>query len=42
MADAIEEVLPGRPELRASLMKYFEWGTKIAQDVSQDPAGTDA
>jgi hemoglobin len=41
MAAAIDEVLPGRPELAASLMSYFEWGTAIAQDVSQDPVGTD-
>ena len=41
MADAISEVLPGRPELAAALMGYFDWGTAIAQDVSQDPVGTD-
>jgi hemoglobin len=41
MAAAIDEVLPGRPGLAASLMSYFEWGTAIAQDVSQDPVGTD-
>ncbi|HEY6786720.1 MAG TPA: group II truncated hemoglobin, partial [Trebonia sp.] len=41
MAAAISEVLPGRPELAAALMGYFEWGTAIAQEVSQDPAGTD-
>lgn len=41
MAAAIDETLPGRPELRASLMAYFEWGTAIAQDVSAAPVGTD-
>ena len=41
MADAIGEVLPGRPELAAVLMDYFDWGTSIAQDVSRDPIGTD-
>jgi hemoglobin len=41
MAEAIDETLPGRPELRASLMGYFEWGTAIAQEVSQNPVGTD-
>ena len=41
MADAISEVLPGRPELATALMGYFEWGTAIARDVSQDPVGTD-
>lgn len=41
MADAISEVFPGRPELAAALMSYFEWGTAIAQDVSHEPVGTD-
>ncbi|KPM55977.1 globin [Frankia sp. R43] len=41
MADAISEVLPARPELATTLMEYFEWGTAIAQEVSQDPVGTD-
>lgn len=41
MATAIDEVFPGRPELAASLMSYFDWGTTIAKEVSQEPAGTD-
>ena len=41
MAEAIDETLPGRPELHAALMAYFDWGTAIAQDVSQSPAGTE-
>ncbi len=41
MAEVIDEVLPGRPELAAALMSYFEWGTAIAQDVSQEPVGSD-
>jgi hemoglobin len=41
MTAAIDEVYPGRPELAATLMSYFDWGTAIAQDVSQDPVGTD-
>jgi hemoglobin len=41
MGDAIEEVLPGRTALRRSLMDYFEWGTAIAQSVSQEPVGTE-
>lgn len=41
MAEALEEVLPGREALHQSLMDYFEWGTAIAQSVSQDPVGTD-
>lgn len=30
-----------QPELAARLMDYFTWGSAIAQDVSQDPVGTD-
>jgi len=41
MGAAIDDVLPGRDDLRASLMAYFEWGTAIAQEVSQEPPGTD-
>jgi hemoglobin len=41
MAEAIEEVYPGRPELAATLHAYFDWGSRIAQDVSQDPVGAD-
>jgi hemoglobin len=41
MAHAISEVFPGRPELAATLMEYFDWGTAIAQAVSRDPVGTD-
>jgi hemoglobin len=41
MAEAVEEALPGRPELAAALMGYFEWGTAIAQDVSQQALGAD-
>jgi hemoglobin len=41
MAQAIDEVLPGRPQLRDTLMAYFDWGTAIAQDVSRNPVGTD-
>jgi hemoglobin len=41
MADTISDVLPGRPELAAAFMDYFEWGTAIAQAVSEDPVGTD-
>jgi hemoglobin len=41
MAEAIDEVLPGRAALRQTLMDYFEWGTSIAQSISQDPVGTD-
>lgn len=41
MSEAIDEVLPGRAELHETLMGYFDWGTAIAQDVSQSPVGTD-
>jgi len=41
MAEAIDDVFPGRPELAGVLMGYFEWGAAIAQDVSHDPVGTD-
>jgi hemoglobin len=41
MGASIDDVLPGRPELRATLMAYFEWGTAIAQKISQASPGTD-
>jgi hemoglobin len=41
MSDAIESVLPGRPDLATPMMDYFRWGTAIAQDLSHTPAGTD-
>lgn len=41
MAEAVDDVLPGRAALKAALMDYFGWGTAIAQSVSQDPVGTD-
>jgi hemoglobin len=41
MGEAIGEVLPGQPKVHDALMAYFGWGTAIAQQVSQDPVGTD-
>ncbi len=41
MEEAIDEVLPGQPKVHDALMAYFSWGTAIAQQVSQDPVGTD-
>lgn len=41
MQAAIEEVLSDRPDLHKTLMAYFDWGTAIAKDVSQEPSGTD-
>ncbi|HEX5404528.1 MAG TPA: group II truncated hemoglobin [Pseudonocardiaceae bacterium] len=41
VSDAIDATMPGRPDLAATLMDYFRWGTAIAQDLSQSPVGTD-
>jgi hemoglobin len=41
MGAAIDDTLPGQADLRATLMAYFDWGTAIAQEVSQAPPGTD-
>ncbi|MFD7074538.1 group II truncated hemoglobin [Nocardioides sp. NPDC059952] len=41
MQAAIEEVLADQPDLHKTLMAYFDWGTAIAKDVSQEPPGTD-
>ena len=41
MREALHEVLPGRPEVHDALMAYFEWGTAIAQQVSQEPVGAE-
>jgi hemoglobin len=41
MASSIDSVLPDRPELATTLMEYFRWGTRIAQDVSESPSGAD-
>jgi hemoglobin len=41
MSTAVDDTFPDAPELHAPLMSYFEWGTAIAQEVSQDPAGAD-
>lgn len=40
MGAAIDDVLPGT-QLRPTLMAYFDWGTAIAQDVSQQSPGAD-
>nr|WP_232425196.1 group II truncated hemoglobin [Pseudofrankia inefficax] len=37
MAHAISEILPGQPELAATLMAYFEWGTAIAPGHLTEP-----
>ncbi|GAA4847493.1 group II truncated hemoglobin [Kitasatospora terrestris] len=41
MGDAVRAELPADERLRTRVMEYFDWGTKIALQVSADPAGTD-
>ncbi|MFG2820212.1 group II truncated hemoglobin [Kitasatospora sp. NPDC048365] len=41
MGDAVRAELPADERLRARVMEYFDWGTKIALQVSADPAGTE-
>ncbi|MEU9047489.1 MULTISPECIES: group II truncated hemoglobin [unclassified Kitasatospora] len=41
MAEAVRQELPADELLRRRVLEYFDWGTKIAEDVSASPAGTD-
>ncbi|WP_030246544.1 group II truncated hemoglobin [Streptomyces sp. NRRL S-350] len=41
MAEAVRQELPEDEQLRRRVLEYFDWGTKIAEDVSRSPAGTD-
>ena len=41
MAAAVEKELPADEALRAQVLAYFDWGTRIARDVSGQPVGTD-
>ncbi|MEU9077412.1 group II truncated hemoglobin [Kitasatospora sp. NPDC048538] len=41
MADAVRAELPEDELLRRRVLEYFDWGTRIAEDVSASPAGTD-
>ncbi|GAB7186332.1 group II truncated hemoglobin [Kitasatospora sp. Ki12] len=41
MAGAVRRELPEDELLRRRVLEYFDWGTKIAEDVSASPAGTD-
>ncbi|MFF0060636.1 group II truncated hemoglobin [Streptomyces sp. NPDC005279] len=41
MTEAVAKELPDDELLRRRVMEYFDWGTKIAREVSADPAGTD-
>ena len=40
MTAAVEKELPDDELLRCRVIEYFDWGTKIARDVSADPVGT--
>ncbi|MEV7025055.1 group II truncated hemoglobin [Kitasatospora sp. NPDC093558] len=41
MAAAVAKELPDDELLRRRVLEYFDWGTRIAEDVSASPAGTD-
>lgn len=41
MGASVDEVLGDGAALRGPLIAYFDWGTRIAQEVSQDAPGTD-
>ncbi|KUJ70485.1 globin [Streptomyces albus subsp. albus] len=41
MTAAVERELPDDALLRQRVIEYFDWGTKIAKDVSADPVGQD-
>jgi hemoglobin len=41
MTDAVSRELPADQALRRKVLDYFEWGTKIAREVSAGPVGTD-
>ncbi|MBV6700855.1 group II truncated hemoglobin [Kitasatospora aureofaciens] len=41
MTAAVQKELPDDELLRRQVLEYFDWGTKIAEDVSASPAGTD-
>ncbi|WP_380284414.1 group II truncated hemoglobin [Kitasatospora purpeofusca] len=41
MAEAVRAELPEDELLRRRVLEYFDWGTRIAEDVSASPAGTD-
>ncbi|MFE5583223.1 group II truncated hemoglobin [Kitasatospora sp. NPDC056531] len=41
MAEAVSRELPEDELLRRRVLDYFDWGTRIAEDVSASPAGTD-
>ncbi|WP_455361821.1 group II truncated hemoglobin [Streptomyces sp. SYSU K21746] len=41
MTAAVEKELPDDALLRRRIIEYFDWGTRIAREVSAAPAGTD-
>ncbi|MDW6060872.1 group II truncated hemoglobin [Streptomyces sp. FXJ1.4098] len=41
MTAAVEKELPDDELLRRRVVEYFDWGTKIARDVSAGPVGQD-
>ena len=41
MARAVDKELPDDELLRQRVMEYFDWGTRIARDVSAGPVGQD-
>ncbi|MFB7219318.1 group II truncated hemoglobin [Streptomyces sp. NPDC056227] len=41
MTAAVDKELPDDELLRRRIVEYFDWGTKIARDVSASPAGED-
>ncbi|MEV6974490.1 group II truncated hemoglobin [Kitasatospora sp. NPDC093806] len=41
MAEAVRAELPADELLHRRVLEYFDWGTKIAKDVSASPPGTD-
>ena len=41
MTDAVARELPEDETLRRRVLDYFDWGTRIARDVSAGPVGQD-
>lgn len=41
MTAAVDKELPDDDELRRTVLDYFDWGTRIARDVSAAPVGED-
>ncbi|MFG2328949.1 group II truncated hemoglobin [Streptomyces sp. NPDC048604] len=41
MTATVEKELPDDALLRRRVIEYFDWGTRIAKDVSASPPGTD-